>query len=127
MDSNRLFFDLDPAAPGGRGGASIRLGPAQGLASIDGIHKNVNLPPRTTGRLLAEGLRQSMMPRPTIIEGFNVEKTTAIRLDAGGSGQNTRVGNMLENAAGALGGTVLRWEPIRQGTIWNLRAHLTYP
>jgi hypothetical protein len=58
-DANRLFFDFDSAAPGGRGGASVRLDPAQGIASIDGVHKNINLPPRSTGGLLAEGLSQS--------------------------------------------------------------------
>src|SRR5579884_3369874 len=86
-DPNRLFFDFDVAATGGRGGASLRLDPGQGLVSIDGVHKNANLPSRSTGSLLAEGLRQSGMAKPTILEGFNVERTTARALAAGGSGQ----------------------------------------
>jgi hypothetical protein len=110
-DANRLFLDFDPAAPGGRGGASVRLDPGQGLASLDGVHKNVRLPPRSTGGLLAEGLQQSGMPRPAILEGFNVERSTAAALAAGGNGQGTLLGNMLEDAARALGGTVTRWEP----------------
>ena len=32
-------LDFDAAAPGGRGGASVRLDPDQRLASIDGVHK----------------------------------------------------------------------------------------
>src|SRR5437763_15840785 len=83
-DPNRLFFDFDPAAPGGRGGASVRLDPAQGLASIDGVHKNVSLPPRSTGGLLADGFRQTGMPKPAILEGFNVERSRAAALGAGG-------------------------------------------
>jgi hypothetical protein len=122
-----LFFDFDAAAPGGRGGASVRLDPGQGLASIDGVHKNVSLPPRSTGGLLAEGLQQSGMPEPTILEAFNVEKTTAAALNSGGTGQGTLVGNMLEDAARALGGSVTRWEPIKDGPIWRLRGHIVYP
>src|SRR5262249_18063350 len=60
-DANRLFFDFDAAAPGGRGGASVRLDPGQGLASIDGVHKNVNLPPRSTGD---GGWKDSTSKRP---------------------------------------------------------------
>src|SRR5207249_4811787 len=112
-DPNRFFFDFDDASPGGGGGASVRLDPDQGLASIDGVHKNVNLPPRSTGGLLAEGLRQSGMPRPAILEAFNVEKTTAADLAAGGTGQGTLIGNLLEDAAIALGGVVTRWEPVK--------------
>jgi hypothetical protein len=126
-DPNRLFFDFDPAAPGGRGGASIRLDPGQGLASIDGVHKNVNLPPRSTGRLLAEGLQQAGMSKPAILEAFNVEKSTAAALAARGNGQGTLIGNMLEDAARALGGTITRWEPIKDGTIWHLRVHFSHP
>jgi hypothetical protein len=122
-----LYFDFDAAAPGGRGGASVRLDPSQGLASIDGVHKNVNLPPRSTGALLAEGLQQSAMPKPAILEGFNVEKTTAAVLTAGGDGQGTLIGNLLHDAATALGGTVSRWEPIKDGPIWHLRIHISYP
>src|ERR1700682_6430346 len=52
-DATRFFFDFDAATPGGRGGASVRLDSARGLASIDGIHKNVNLPSRSTGAPVA--------------------------------------------------------------------------
>ena len=34
---------------------------------------------------------------------------------------------MLEDAAGALGGTVTRWEPIKDGPVWRLRVHIVYP
>lgn len=126
-DPNRLFFDFDPAAPGGRGGASVRLDPTRGLASIDGVHKNVRLPPRSTGDLLAEGLRRAGMPKPAILEAFNVERSTASALSAGGTGQGTRIGNLLEDAARTLGGTVARWDPVRDANLWHLRVHITYP
>lgn len=126
-DSNRLYFDFDPAAPGGRGGASVRFDPGAGLASIDGVHKNVSLPPRSTGGLLAEGLQQAGMPKPVILEGYNVERNTSAALAAGADGQGTRIGNMLEDAAQALGGTIVRWEPIKDGSVWHLRVHLAYP
>ena len=126
-DPNRLFFDFDPAGPGGRGGASVRLDPTRGLASIDGVHKNVRLPPGSTGGLLADGLRQAGMPKPAILEAFNVERSTAAALIAGGTGQGTRIGNLLEETTGALGGTMARWEPVRDGSLWHLRAHVTYP
>jgi hypothetical protein len=125
-DANRIFFDFDPAAPGGRGGASVRVDPSQGLATIDGVHKNVNLPPRSTGELLGEGLRQSSLPKPTILEAFNVEKSTATALASGGNGQGTRIGNMLDDAAKSLSGRVTRWEPIKDGNIWHLRVHVSY-
>lgn len=126
-DPLRLFFDFDAAAPGGRGGASVRLDPDQQLASVDGVHKNRNVPSRSTGDLLADGLRQTVLPQPAVLEGYNVEKTTAAALSAGGSGQGTLIGNMLEDAATSLGGVVVRWEPIRDGNAWHLRAHMTYP
>jgi hypothetical protein len=126
-DLNRLFFDFDAIAPGGRGGASVRLDPAQGIASIDGVHRNSRLPLRSTGGLLADGLRQSAMPAPLILEAFNVEKTTASALAAGGNGQGTRIGNLLQDTAAALGASVVRWEPIQDGHAWHLRAHLSYP
>lgn len=126
-DPNRLYFDFDTAAPGGQGGASVRLDPTRALASIDGVHRNVSLPPRSTGGLLADGLRQAGMPKPAILEGFNTERSTAAALSAGGTGQGTRIGNLLEDAARTLGGTVTRWEPILDGNIWHLRAHITYP
>jgi hypothetical protein len=67
------------------------------------------------------------MPKPSIIEGINVERSTAAALGAGGTGQGTRIGNMLEDAARALGGSVTRWEPILDGSIWHLRVHIGYP
>ena len=67
------------------------------------------------------------MPKPAIIEGFNVDRNTASALAAGGTGGGTRIGNVLEVAAGDLGGTVTRWEPIRDGSIWHLRVHIRYP
>jgi len=123
---NRVYFDFDLASPGGRGGASVLLDPAHRLASIDGVHKNLNLR-RSTGLLLADGLQQTAIPQPVILEGYNVEKSTAAAVAAGGSGQGTRIGNLLEDAAIALGGTVVKWEPVRDGTIWHLRVHIEYP
>jgi len=126
-DPPRWFFDFDAAAPGGRGGASLRLDPGTGLVSIDGVRKNSLLPSRSTGGLIAEGLKQAGMPKPTVVEGYNVERTTAADLANGGSGQGTLIGNMLQDLATALGGTVTRWEPIKDGNAWHLRAHLTFP
>lgn len=126
-DPNRLFFDFDPAAPSGRGGASVRLDPAQGVASIDSVHKNGKLPSRSTGGLLADGLRQGGMPKPAVLEAWNVEPTTAAVLGLGGTGQGTLIGNMLEDAVRALGGSVARWEPVQAGVTWHLRVHITYP
>lgn len=85
-DPLRFYFDFDPVAPGGRGGASIRLDPDIGLVSIDGVHKNSLLPPRSTGGVVADGLLQTFLPRPTILEAYNVERTTAATLTAGGTG-----------------------------------------
>jgi hypothetical protein len=126
-DPNRWFFDFDAAAPGGRGGASVRLDFGQGLASIDGAHKNILLPPRSTGGLFADGLKQAGMPRPAILEAYNVARTTATALTASGDGQGTPVGNLLEDATRALGGSVVRWEPIQDGIAWHLRVHISYP
>lgn len=126
-DSARWFFDFDAAAPGGSGGASLRLDPNAGLASIDGVRKNAHLPSRSTGGLLADGLKQAGMPRPSILEAYNVERTTASALNNGRSGQGTLLGNMLEDVATALGGTVARWEPIKDGNAWHLRVHVAYP
>jgi hypothetical protein len=110
-----------------RGGASVHLDPSQGLVSIDGVHKNVKLPPRSTGGLVAEGLQQVGVPAPAILEAYNVERNTAAALAAGGDGQGTLLGNMLEDAAAALGATVTRREPIRDGNAWHLRVHLSFP
>jgi hypothetical protein len=126
-DVNRLFFDFDAAALGGRGGASIRVDSGQGLVSIDGVHKNFSLPARSTGGLLAEGLAIYGMEKPTILEACNVEKITASVLGAGGDGQGTLIGNLLDDAVSALGGTVTRWEPIKDGNFWHLRVHISYP
>ncbi len=126
-DPFRLYFDFDPAAPGGRGGASLRLDPRRGLVSVDGIHRNSRLPPRSTGGLLADGLRQTLLPTPTVLEAYNVERTTAAALAGGGDGSGTRVGDFLADAVAALGGTVVVWEPIRDGTAWHLRVHVVYP
>ena len=126
-DPARWFFDFDAAAPGGGGGASLRLDPAAGLASIDGVRKNIHLPSRSTGRLLAEGLKQAAMPQPRVLEAYNVERTTAAALANGGSGLGTLIGNTLEDTAAALNGTITHWEPIQDGNAWHLRAHVTYP
>jgi len=126
-DPLRFYFDFDPVAPGGRGGASIRLDPDIGLVSIDGVHKNSLLPPRSTGGVVADGLLQTFLPRPTILEAYNVERTTAATLTAGGDGVGTRVGQMLEDTASALGGFVVFWAPISDGNAWHLRVHIAYP
>jgi hypothetical protein len=105
----------------------VRLDPDQELASVDGVHKNVKLPPRSTGSLIADGLQQAGVAKPTVLEAYNVERTTATELEAGGDGQGTLLGNMLEDVARALGGAVNQWEPIKDGTIWHLRIHISYP
>jgi hypothetical protein len=126
-DPLRWFFDFDAAAPGGRGGASLRLDSVANLVSIDGVRKNSHLPPRSTGGLLADGLKQGGMFKPAILEGYNVERSTATALANGASGQGTLIGNLLEDLAMALGGSVSRWEPIQDGNAWHLRVHVTYP
>jgi hypothetical protein len=126
-DPQRWSFDFDPAAPGGRGGASLRLDSVANLVSIDGVRKNSQLPPRSTGALLADGLRQAGMLKPAILEGYNVERSTAIALANGSNGQGTLIGNLLEDLAMALGGSISRWEPIQDGNAWHLRVHVTYP
>jgi hypothetical protein len=124
---NRWFFDFDAAAPGGGGGASVLLDPHQRLASIDGVRKNISLPPRSTGALVAEGLKQAGMPRPAILEAYNVERTTAAALVAGRNGQGTLIGNLLADTVRDLGGSIARWDPIQDGNAWHLRVHITYP
>ena len=126
-DPHRWYFDFDPAAPGGKGGASVRLDPDQGIVSIDGIHKNVNLPARSTGGLLAEGLQIAVFSKPACLEAYNVEPTTAYALASGADGQGTPIGNMLDDAANGLGATVARWEPSNVGNAWQLRIYLLYP
>lgn len=126
-DPKRWFFDFDAASPGGRGGASIRLDAGQALASIDAIHRNVLLPPRSTGGLIADGLHKAGLTAPVILEAYNVERATRYALITGGKGQGTRIGNLLEDIAKALGGSVNHWEPIQDGSDWHLRIHITYP
>ena len=126
-DPRRWYFDFDAAAPGGGGGAAVLLDIALGLASIDGIGKNLLLPRRSTGALLADGLSRIGMARPIILEAYNVERTTGAALAAGGDGQGTLLGNTLEDAAKALGGVVIRWEPVSDGSSYHLRAHVSYP
>lgn len=126
-DPNRWFFDFDAAAPGGRGGGSVLLDPALGLASIDSIRKNVFLPRRSSGALLAEVLILTGMARPAIVEVYNVERTTRQALSAGGNGQGTLLGNFLEDTAKALGGVITRWEAIPDGGAFHLRVHVAYP
>jgi hypothetical protein len=124
---NRWYFDFDQAAPGGKGGAGVLLDRATGFASIDGVHKNILLPHRSTGGLVADGLHQIGMSKPAILEGYNVEQTTEAVLAKGGDGQGTLIGNMLEDAVQALGGTIVLWEPLKDGNIWHLRVHIAYP
>lgn len=126
-DPQRWFVDFDMAAPGGGGGASLRIDTSTGLASIDGVRKNNLVPPRSTGSLLADGLKQAGIPKPVILEAYNVERTTAITLTNGGSGQGTRIGNLLEDIAMSLGGSITGWQPIKDGNAWHLRASVTYP
>ena len=128
LGPNVWIFDFDQASPGGRGGASILIDVAQGMASIAGVHKNALLPSRSTGGLLADGLRQVGMPRPTLLEGYNVtEPQTASVLRTGGSGQGTVLGNMLTDTVAALGGTITQWEPVWDGSTYHLRVHVAYP
>ena len=105
----------------------MRLDSAASLVSIDGVRKNSHLPPRSTAGLLADGLKQVGMLKPAILEGYNVERSTATALANGASGQGTLIGNLLEDLAVALGGSVTRWEPIQDGNAWHLRVHVTYP
>jgi hypothetical protein len=37
------------------------------------------------------------------------------------------LGNMLEDGAKALGGAVIRCEPVPGGSLWQLRVHIAYP
>lgn len=108
-------------------GASVLIDSGQGLASVDGVHKNVALPRRSTGGLLADGLRQIGVARPAMLEAYNVERTTRAALVAGGTGLGTLLGNMLQDTVTALGGTITRWEPIAGGNTWHLRVHVSYP
>ena len=123
----RWYFDFDAAAPGGLGGASVLLDPGQTLASIDAVHRNARLPRRSTGRLFADGLKLVGFPKPMILEGYNVEKGTLAALAAGSTGQGTLIGNFLDDAAAALGGTIVHWKPIQDVGCYHLRVHIAYP
>jgi hypothetical protein len=91
------------------------------------VYRNILLPRRSTGQLLAAGFRQIHVLRPAILEGYNVEQTTQAVLAGGGDGHGTLIGNLLEDTARALGGSVTCWEPVPDGNIYHLRAHVTYP
>jgi hypothetical protein len=105
----------------------VYFDPGQGLASIDGVSKNVLLARRSTGVLVANGLKQAGMPKPKILEAYNVEKTTLAVLAAGGNGWGTLIGNLLEDTVKALGGTIMRWEPVQDAGSFHLRMHVCYP
>ncbi len=77
--------------------------------------------------LAAAGLLLAGMPQPAVIVAYNVEKTTSAALAAGGHGPGTLLGNFLEDAVTALGGSIQRWEPVLDGTAYHLRVHVTYP
>ena len=126
-NANRFLFDFDLAAPGGRGGASVKFDPSYNLVSIDSVHKNVLLRRRSTGRLLAEGLGQTPFSKPAILEAYNVERTTANNLAAGGDGRATLIGNLLEDTTAGLGGSILYWMPVPAGGVWHLRVFISYP
>ena len=123
---NSWTFDFDRASPGGEGGAGIWLDLSIGLASIAAVVANLQLPSRSTGGLIAEGLQLTPLTRPTILEAFSVEATTREALRRGGEGPGTLLGNLLEDLAVALSGTIIRWEPIAEGKYYHLRVHLTY-
>jgi hypothetical protein len=105
----------------------VLLDLAQRLASIDAIHRNDLFPKRSTGGLIAEGLSQTGLPRPGILEAFNVEPSTESVLAAGGDGRGTLLGNLLEDIVAALGGTVVLWEPVADVGAFHLRVHVRYP
>jgi hypothetical protein len=65
--------------------------------------------------------------RPVVLEAHNVEKSTHAALAGGSDGQGTLLGNVLMDAAIALGGVVVRWEPIQDMNCYHLRVHLQYP
>jgi hypothetical protein len=68
------------------------------------------------------------MPRPAILEAYNVtEQTTEAALKAGGNGQGTVLGNMLADTAAALGGTITGWQPVWDGYTYHLRVSVVYP
>jgi hypothetical protein len=108
-DPKKWIFDFDPAAPGGGGGASVLVDQHQGLASFDGIHRNVLLPRRSTGSLFAEGLQIAGMPKPSVVEAYNViERSTRLAILSGRDGTGTVIGNLLEDIVRALGGIITK-------------------
>lgn len=121
------LIDFDPAAPGGLGGACLLLDVDQGAASIRGVHQNVLLPPRSTGGLLAEVLAHLGVPQPGVLEGYNVDRWTRAALRAGGDGQGTPAGYLLDNTVMALDGAIIRWEPESDIVAYHLRVHIVYP
>jgi hypothetical protein len=126
-DLNRWFLDFDAAAPGGLGGGSILLDPTRQLVSIDSVRRNDLLPRRSTGQLMAVSLAQAGMPRPAILEAYNVRGATAAVLRAGSDGSDTPLGRFLGRVAVALVGAVVRWEPVLDGSCYHLWAHVEYP
>lgn len=126
-DPNRWFLDFDAVAPGGLGGGSILLDPDRQLVSIDSVRRNDMLPPRSTGRLMALSIVQAGMPRPAILEAYNVDRLTTAALATGSDGSDTPLGRFLARVVAALGGTVVRWEPVPDGLCYHLWAHVEYP
>ena len=76
---------------------------------------------------LGDGLKLVGFPKPMILEGYNVEKGTLAALAAGSTGQGTLIGNFLDDAAAALGGTIVHWKPIQDVGCYHLRVHIAYP
>ena len=70
---------LPPAAKVVRPSGSIRR---KGLPRSTGSTRTSACRPGSTGGLLADGLRQTGIPQPAILEGFNVERRTAAALSA---------------------------------------------
>jgi hypothetical protein len=127
LHKDAWIFEFDPASPGGRGGCAVALVIATELASISGVHRNDHLSRRSTGGLIAEELGQTPLPRPKVLEAYNVEETTACRLMAGEDGQGTLLGNTLEDTAKSLGAKIERWETVPDIGAIHLRVHLSYP
>ena len=125
---NRWWLDFDELAAGGGGGGSLLLDATNGVASIDSVRRNDFLPRRSTARLVAESLRIAGLPRPAVIEGYNVShRPTLAAIRAGSDGRATLVGRFLERVANVLGGTIVRWEAVPNYGSFDLRLYLTYP
>ncbi len=66
-------------------------------------------------------------PRTTVRQSPTDVNRFFFDFDASGSdGQGTLIGDMLEDTAAALGGTITQWEPIKDSGSWHLRVHLHY-